>query len=142
MCSSTSLMSLRRVVLSTWNKWQRRKKWYAVSGSNSHSQRGLMKSRKLCQIPLAPTFSDIHGAESVRIRSCSDPYFHTFGLNTDSTHLRIQSKCGKIRTRITLNTDTFYEAINFTKVKFDSLAHCLWKKLKIYIGTQPEGHTL
>ena len=29
--------------------------------------------------------------------------------------LRIQSECGKIRTRITLNTDTFY-AVNFVKM--------------------------
>ena len=47
MRSSISLMSLRRVVLSTWNKWQRSKKWDVVSGSNLHSHRGLRKSRKL-----------------------------------------------------------------------------------------------
>ena len=39
--SSISLMSLRRVILSTWNKWQRSKKWIVVSGSNLHSHRGL-----------------------------------------------------------------------------------------------------
>ena len=40
--------------------------------------------------------------KSVRIRSYSGRYFPAFGLNTD------QSECGKIRTRITPNTDTFY----------------------------------
>ena len=48
MRSSIFLMSLRRVALSTWNKWKRSKKWDVVSGSNLHSHRGLMKSRKLC----------------------------------------------------------------------------------------------
>ena len=48
MCPSTSLMSLRRVVLSTWNKWQRSKKWDVISGSNLLSHRGLRKSQKLC----------------------------------------------------------------------------------------------
>ena len=37
-------------------------------------------------------------------------YFPAFGLNRErySVPLRIQYECGKIRTRITLNTDTFY----------------------------------
>ena len=49
-------------------------------------------------------------AWSVRIRSYSSLYFLAFGLNTErySVSLHIQSECGKIRTRITLNTDTFY----------------------------------
>ena len=47
--------------------------------------------------------------KSVRIRSFSGPYFSTFGLNTGryGVSLRIQSKCWKIRTRKTTNTDTF-----------------------------------
>ena len=51
-----------------------------------------------------------HFVKSVRIRSYSGPHFPVFGLNTDrySVSLRIQSKYGKMRTRITLNTDTFY----------------------------------
>ena len=37
-------------------------------------------------------------------------HFLAFGLNTEryKVSLRIQSECGKIRTRITPNTDTFY----------------------------------
>ena len=51
--------------------------------------------------------------KSVRVQSYSGPDFPTFGLHTDciwteSVSLRIQSKCGKIRTRITPNMSTFY----------------------------------
>ena len=48
-----------------------------------------------------------HCVKRVCIRSYSGPYFPTFGLNTE-IHLRSQSECGKIRTRITPNTDTFH----------------------------------
>ena len=52
----------------------------------------------------------LHCVKSVRIRSYSDPYFPAFGQNTEryGPSLCIQSKCGKMRTRITPNTDTFY----------------------------------
>ena len=51
-----------------------------------------------------------HCVKSVHIRSFSGPYFPTFGLNTERYYasLRIQSECGKIRTRIIPNMDTFY----------------------------------
>ena len=51
-----------------------------------------------------------HCVKSVRIKSYSGPHFPAFGLNTKrySVSLRIQSQCGKIRTRTTSNTDTFY----------------------------------
>ena len=43
-------------------------------------------------------------------RSYSDPYFPASGPNTERyfVSLRIQSKCGKMWTRITPNTDTFH----------------------------------
>ena len=46
----------------------------------------------------------------VHIWSFSGPYFPTFGVNTEryGVSLRIQSECGKIRTRKTSNTDTFH----------------------------------
>ena len=55
-------------------------------------------------------FCDLHWMKSVHIRSYSGPYFPAFELNTEryGVSLRIQSKCRKIRTRITLNTDTFH----------------------------------
>ena len=51
-----------------------------------------------------------HFVKSVGIRSFSGPYFPAFGLNTErySVSLHIQSKCGKIRTKKTPNTNTFY----------------------------------
>ena len=53
---------------------------------------------------------NFHCVKSVRIRSFSGPYFPAFGLNTEiyGVNLPIQSECGKIRTRKTPNTDTFY----------------------------------
>ena len=53
--------------------------------------------------------------KSARIRSYSDRYFPAFALNTPflSLSLRIQGQgeCGgEMRTRISLNTDTFYAA--------------------------------
>ena len=55
----------------------------------------------------------IHCVKSVRIRSFSDPYFATFGLNKEIyyVNLGIQSKYGKMRTRKTPNMDTFYPVI-------------------------------
>ena len=54
-----------------------------------------------------------HCMKSVRIRSYSGPLFPALELNTKrySVSLRIQSECGKIRTRLTPNKDTFY-AVN------------------------------
>ena len=48
--------------------------------------------------------------KSVRIRSYSGPYFPAFELNMErySVSFSVQSICGKIRTRITPNTETFY----------------------------------
>ena len=52
--------------------------------------------------------------EIFRIWSFSGPYFPAFGLNTEiyGVNLRIHSECGKIQTRKTPNTDTFY-AVTF-----------------------------
>ena len=48
--------------------------------------------------------------KSVHIQSYSGPYFLVLRLNTEryGVSLRIQSDCGKMRTRITPNMDTFY----------------------------------
>ena len=57
--------------------------------------------------------ADMHCVKNVRIRSYSGPHFPAFGRNTEryGVTLRIHSKCGKMRTRITPNTDTFYTVI-------------------------------
>ena len=51
----------------------------------------------------------LHCVKSVPIRSYSGPHFPAFGLNTEryEVSLRIQSECGKRRTRITPNMGTF-----------------------------------
>ena len=71
------------------------------------------RNDKQCK-PFLATFScallnlNDHCIKSVRIPSYTDPYFPAFGLNTERyVSLRIQSECGKMRTRITPNTDTF-----------------------------------
>ena len=61
--------------------------------------------------PMSPLLQCV---KSVGIRSFSGPYFPAFGLQTKiyTENLRIQSQCGKIRTRKTPNMDTFYPVFN------------------------------
>ena len=56
-----------------------------------------------------------HCVKRALIQSYSGPYFAAFALNTKrySVSLRIKSECGKIRIRITLNTDTFHYFYQF-----------------------------
>ena len=56
---------------------------------------------------------DIHCVKSVRIRGCSGPHSPAFKLNMEryDVSLCIQSEWGKILTRITPNTSTFYAVI-------------------------------
>ena len=61
----------------------------------------------LCVIIIFCFFS-IHCVKSVRIRSCSDSHFP----ERYSVSLLIQCECGKMRTRINPNTDTFFARIN------------------------------
>ena len=51
-----------------------------------------------------------HSVKGVGIRSSSGLYFPFLGLNTEGygVSLRIQFEYGKMRTRITPNTDTFH----------------------------------
>ena len=65
----------------------------------------------------------IHCVKRVRIRSFSGPYFSAFGLSTEryGVSLPIQSKCGKIRTWITPNMDTFHAVIDSIKCTFSEL---------------------
>ena len=65
----------------------------------------------------------VYCVKIVRIRSFSGPHFPTFGLNTERScvSLRIESKCGKIQTRRTPNTDTFH-AVEI-KMFFKTLAN-------------------
>ena len=60
------------------------------------------------------TVQNLHCVKSSRIRNFSGPYFPVFGLHTERyrVSLRIQSECGKIRSRNTLNIDTFHAGLN------------------------------
>ena len=62
-----------------------------------------------------------HCVKSVRIRSYSSPHFPAFGLNPEryAISLRIQSECGKIWTRITPNTSTFYAVSEYVIILWD-----------------------
>ena len=57
-----------------------------------------------------------HCMKSVHVRSFFRPYFPVFGLNTEiyGVSLRIQSECGKIRTRKTPTTNTFHAVKSFS----------------------------
>ena len=54
--------------------------------------------------------------------------FPAFGLSKKiyGVNLLIQSECGKLRTRKTLNTDTFYTVISFTAVYTIKNVHKNW----------------
>ena len=74
--------------------------------------------------------NNVYCVKSVRILSYSGSYFPAFRLNTEkySVSLCIQSKCGKMRTRIIPNTDTFYAVVIFwihRKCKRESLDLCI-----------------
>ena len=58
----------------------------------------------------------LHCVKIVRIRSYSGPYFPAFGLNTERyfVSLLFHSEYGKMRTRISPNTDTFHALLNLT----------------------------
>ena len=75
-----------------------------------------------CEVSKWTDYGKRYCVKNVRILSYSGPYSPSFGPNTErcSVSFRIQSECGKIRTRITPNTDTFYSVgyINFSIVKF------------------------
>ena len=65
-------------------------------------------------------FKVIHCVKSVHIRRYSGLNFPALGLNMEryGVPLFIQSECGKIWTRITSNTDTFYAVNKDTKTIF------------------------
>ena len=74
----------------------------------------LKQTESPCQFCVSPKFwNGLHCAKSVRIPSYSGPHLPAFGLNTErySVSLLIQSECGKMRTRITPNTNTFYAVL-------------------------------
>ena len=79
----------------------------------------------------------MHCVKSVRIWSYSGPYYPTFGLNTERYRVspRIQSKCGKVRTRITPNTDTSHAVMRISISRTN-----LSKKFSHYINRGHQYH--
>ena len=77
---------------------------------------------------LFQTVAEGHCVERVRIRSYSGPYFPALRLNSEgySVSLSCQSECGKIRTRITPNTDTFHAIGGFFWKSVSSTALCTY----------------
>ena len=78
-----------------------------------------------------------HCVKSVPIRSYSGPHFPAFGLNTErcGVSLYMQSKCGKMRTRITRNTDAFYAVSDLEVSSHILLVMEVWKgSFKKYVS--------
>ena len=70
--------------------------------------------------------------KSVHIRSYSGPHFPAFRLNTEryGVSLHIHSECGKMRTRITPNMDTFYAGNK--SFCFDFLVRTLFPRYDLF----------
>ena len=83
-----------------------------------------------------PNSNDTHCVKSVLIQNYSGPYFPVFRLKMEryAVSLRIQSKCGKTRTRLTPNMDP----VNAVTIFRGSNQSCCIKKvfLKILQNSQ------
>ena len=83
----------------------------------------FLKSSKAFSVSLSracySSNHELHCVKSVRIQNFSGPCFPVFGLNREiySVNIRIQSGCGKIRTRKTPNMDTFYRVLLLAKLR-------------------------
>ena len=81
-------------------------------------KKSLMKNFIFCAVHILLSFSSqeitllllCYCVKSVRILSYSGPYFPALRLNMEiyEVSFHIHPECGKIRIRITLNTDTLY----------------------------------
>ena len=76
--------------------------------------------------------SNLHCVKNVRIWSYSGLYSPALELNTViySVSLHIQSECGKMRTRITPNMDTFYAMLSNYYTRKNIKSHSEIKNLK------------
>ena len=76
----------------------------------------------------------MHCVKSVRSRNFSSPLFPAFGLYKErySLSLRIQPKCGKIRTRKTPNKNAFY-AVMLLLLNIKCPADSVFRKLLLGI---------
>ena len=79
-----------------------------------------------------------HCVKSVRTRRYSGPHFHAFGLNTERyrVSLRIQSECGKMRTRITQIQTLLTQCILHTITACKSAVNNCFYKMLTYNFTE------
>ena len=105
------------------------------TGSSALVQFSRSSSAKKYHEVSSQSVKTSHWVKSVRIRSFSGPYFPAFGQNTDRYARRIQSECGKIRTRKTSNMDTFHAVsadscsaeAHFWSYQSSMIYLCFWK---------------
>ena len=92
------------------NSWRIRPRSYSLVSKNDFLNK---KANKFGEWESFKSSYPLHCVKSVCIRIYSGRPFPAFGLNTErySVSLFIQSECGKKRTRITPNTDTFYAVL-------------------------------
>ena len=91
------LTDTKKFLLGTYSVPNLHKSLIKFSVHNSFPNFSLVSIVQTCNI--------YHWMKSVCIRSYSGPYFPAFGLNKERYGV---CECGKIRSRITPNTDTFH----------------------------------
>ena len=88
----------------------------------------LKVSQKMIEQGLGTLFRNLlHFMKSVSIWSRSGSYCPAFGLNTETC---VQSKCGKIQTRKTPNTNTFHAVL---LLSFIRLIWCFFQNKWLYL---------
>ena len=95
-------------ITKTWNQARREPAYFY------RQRKYFLYFEKVNERFLSRTIDTRGCVKSVRIRSYSGLHFPAFGLNTEryGISLRIQSECGKMRTRITPNMDTFHTVVH------------------------------
>ena len=86
---------------------------------------------------IAETFSEGFVSYHTMTLRENDLYLAAFGLNTErcSVFLRIQSECGKLQTRKTLNTKTFYGMRRSLGFPFIENSALIYWKLNLILNT-------
>ena len=103
----------------------------------SYRGKGISKCNAIQIWKVKEIIIEMHCVKTVRIPSYSGPHFPAFGLNTErySVSPRIQSECGRMRARITRNTDTFQAVMgSFLEVSRKSYNVLLFLALILHIN--------
>ena len=89
--------------------------------------------------PVTKVVTETHCVKIVNIWSFSGLYFPAFGLNAKryGLFLRIESECGKMRTRITPNTKNFHAVTTSKKeIKLVSFTECVRVIQRVFLFLQ------